>query len=269
MNIQTLPRKDTTIKKAIIPKLDAIILADYSSIEYRLYAYLMAVVMEDETAANIFRQGKDIHAEQAKRIYDALGWPYEEPLPDGVRQVGKTSNFSALFAGGIPTIERQLACGKAKARAIADAFHADNPLLGRWVWKGRGFTDPDPWTLNGQIVATLREKGHLTTLWGRELHPEDERKGLNAVIQGGAADLLKQSMVKIHATMKSEGMAAHMITSTHDELGWDAPEDEVDYLLESIPGWMDDPVLAEVLPITVDIKMSRESWADAKEVELA
>lgn len=264
MNIQTLPRKDTIIKQAFVPKLDAFIFADYSAIEYRLYAYYMAVVMEDETAADIFRGGGDIHAEQAKRIYEALGWEYSEPLEDSVRQVGKTSNFAALYSGGIPTIERQLGCDKATARRISDAFHDDNPRLGRWVWRGRGFVDPDPDTLNGQLVSRLAERGYITTLWGRHLHPEEDRKALNALIQGGAADLMKQSMVKIHQELKD--MQSHMVVSIHDEIGFDCVDEEVAYLLDNIPIWMDDPMLSEVLPIDVDIKLSRESWADAKEI---
>ena len=249
-----------------MPKLDLLLFADYSQIEYRLFAWYMAEQVGDRQAVEAYKSGKDFHEETAKRMLEATGKTYSTPLTDAERQVGKTGNFAAIYSGGTPTIQRQLGCSQSVARELADAFHGQYPLLGRWAWRGRGFSDPDPHTLNGQIVSRLRERGYISTLWGRHLHPLEDRKALNALVQGGAADLMKASMVRLARAMV--GMESHMVLSVHDEIGFDVREGELPALLELVPEAMcDEPVLTAVIPLAVDMKMSYDNWADAKEVE--
>jgi DNA polymerase I len=265
MNIQTIPRKDKDVKRAFQPKLDYLLLADYSQIEYRLFAWYMAMQVDDWRGVEAYHAEVDFHEAQARRIHEAMGWEYTGE--DSQRQVGKTSNFAAVYSGGIPTIQRQLGCSKGTARHIADAFHEDNPGLGRWKWEGRGFTDPDPLSLNGQLVATHLERGYVRTLWGRHLHAEsgEERKLLNKLIQGGAADLIKKSKVNL-ADELDGNYRSHLVNSVHDELTVDVAEDELEALSLLLPRVMcDEPQLTEVLPITVDMKLSSTNWAEAEE----
>lgn len=266
MNIQTIPRKDKDVKRAFFPKLDYLLLADYSQIEYRLFAWYMAMQVDDWRGVEAYHKGVDFHEAQAKRIHEAMGWEYTGE--DAQRQVGKTSNFAAVYSGGIPTIQRQLGCDKTTARRIADAFHADNPGLGRWKWEGRGFTDPDPLSLNGQLVSTHTERGFVRTLWGRHLHAEsgEERKLLNKLIQGGAADLMKKAMVDVATRLADEGMQSHMVNSVHDEIALDTTEDELTHAAAILRDTMcDEPQLTEVIPITVDMKLTATSWAEAED----
>lgn len=225
----------------------------------------MAVVCDDWQIVEAYKEGRDFHAETAKAMLTATGQGFSDPLTDAERQVGKVGNFAAIYSGGIPTIQRQLGCDKGTARRLADAFHGRYPKLGRWKWEGRGFADPDPDTLNGQIVSRIRERGYITTLWGRHLHPEEDRKALNALIQGGAADLMKQAMVRIHKFCIREGLRSHMVLSVHDEVGMDCVEDELPILQGILPELMGDETLEEILPITVDMVTTTGSWADAKE----
>jgi DNA polymerase-1 len=232
-----------------------------------MYAWYLSQQIGDETAADVFRAGKDLHAQQAIRIHEALGWEVEfdenGELLDKYRQIGKTSNFAALYSGGVPTIIRQLGCDRGTARAISEAFHEDNPNLGRWEWVNGRRTDPAPHTLNGMLVSTLRERGFIRTLWGRHLHPDEDRKALNALIQGGAADLMKRAMVQTWEYLQENNMQSHMVLSVHDEIGLDCVEEEVDQLREALPTLMDDPILSAVLPIEVDMKTSTTTWAEA------
>lgn len=267
MNIQNIPRKDKTIKRAVLPKTDALLLFDYSQIEYRLWAWYLAKQTDDWQGVEIFREGRDIHAETAKAMLTAIGREFHDPLTDEERQFGKTGNFAAIYSGGIPTIQRQTGCDKATARDLANAFHGRYPNLGRWEWKGRGFTDPDPDTLNGQLVSRLRERKYITTLWGRHLHPTEDRKALNALIQGGAADLMKAAMVRTYDWYEEQELESHMVLSVHDEISFDAVESEIPLLLENVPKLMtDEPMLTDVMPIEVDAKLSFTNWAEAQEV---
>lgn len=268
MNIQTIPRKDTDVKAAFIPKLDYLLFFDYSQIEYRLFAWYMAMQVDEWTGVEAYLEGKDFHDAQARRIHEAMGWEYTGT--DAQRQIGKTSNFAAVYAGGIPTIQRQLGCDKGTARRIADAFHEDNPGLGRWQWKGRGFTDPDPFSLNGQLVATHEERGFIRDLWGRHLHAVEgeERKLMNKLIQGGAADLMKKAMVDIDDALQEGSYTSHLVNSVHDEVAIDGIEEERESLLELVPRLMCTvPELEGEIPIKVDGKISYTTWAEAEAID--
>src|ERR1044072_4462370 len=264
MNIQTIPRKDKIIKAAFFPKLDYLLFADYSQIEYRLFAWYMAMQVDDWRGVEAYHEGVDFHEAQAIRIHEAMGWEYTGE--DAQRQIGKTSNFAAVYSGGIPTIQRQLGCDKRTARQIADAFHNDNPGLGRWKWEGRGFSDPDPASLNGQLVSTHAERGYVRTLWGRHLHaePGEERKLLNKLIQGVAGDRMKKAMVNLADSLSQNHMESHMVNSVHDEIAVDVVADELeDVALLMRETMCDEPQLTEVIPITVDMKLTDTSWAEA------
>lgn len=265
MNMQNIPRADKTVKAAVQPKLDLLMFFDYSQIEYRLWSWYMAMQCDDWQGVETFREGRDIHEETARGMFEIMGWEYD-PENDEHRQYGKTNNFSAIYAGGVQTVQHQLACDKSTAAQLVDAFHGRYPLLGRWEWDRGRRRDPDGDTLNGQIVARLRERGYITTLWGRHLHPTEDRKALNALVQGGAADLMKASMVRVAHWLRDEDYTSHMVLSVHDEIGLDVREDEKDALMLAIPRLMaDEPDLTEVLPIEVDCKISYTNWAEAKE----
>lgn len=228
---------------------------------------------DDWRGVEAFREGVDFHTATALRIMAILGIEpeYDErgELVDEQRQkYGKTNNFAAIYSGGIPTVMRQLGVDKRTARQIVEAFHEDNPLLGRWKWEGRGFTDPDPLSLNGQLAATHSERGFIRTLWGRHLHAEagDERKLLNKLIQGGAADLIKKAKVETFDALVEQGFESHLVLSVHDELAVDVVADELEAVAELLPQTMcDEPQLTEVLPITVDMKLTATSWAEAED----
>jgi DNA polymerase-1 len=263
VNIQNIPRKDTVVKASFVPKLDAFLFFDYSQIEYRLFAYYMATMVDDWWAVEQFKAGRDLHTETAKLMLTEIGKPFHDPLEDDERQVGKTGNFAAIYGGGVPTYRRQLLCDASTARRLNDAFHRQYPLLGRGEWRNGRHSDPPPFTLNGQLAAVRRANGFVRTLWGRHLHPEEDRKLLNAVCQGGGADLIKTSMVRIDAGLEEEGCESHMVLSVHDEVGLDCKDDELDFLKQMLPKWMGDTTVEEVLPIEVDMKVSYTNWAEA------
>ena len=260
MNFQNIPRGDDRVKAAFVPKLDALVFADYSQVEYRLFAKYMNDMVGDSWAVEQFLAGLDFHVETAKKMLAAIGKEYTE----GDRDYGKTGNFAAIYGGGVPTFQRQLGCDKSTARELADAFHEQYPLLGRSEWVRGRRRDPAPHTLNGQLAANLRLNGCVRTLWGRELHPEEDRKILNSLCQGGAADLIKLAMLNVEDQLVAADCRSHLVLSTHDELGFDCVEEEVSFILENVEDWMGDEQVEATLPLEVDIKMSYTNWAEAK-----
>ena len=253
MNFQNIPRKNTLIKKAIIPKFDYLVSVDYEQIEYRLLAYYMAVALDDYTMVNNFIAGVDPHAVTAAIM---LG---RECKTDEDRQYGKTGNFSVIYAGGVPTIQRQMAkagvvVSKTEAKKLLKKLHEGMPGVKE---------------LMEMLSEEARRKGFVYDICGRHHHPDTSiplhdalRKLLNALIQGGAAGLIRDAVVAVEDGMQEFGMVSHTINVVHDELVIDAVHDELPTLAEYLPIWMGNSTLEPVVPITVEMEYSNTNWAE-------
>lgn len=274
MNFQNIPRQDKLIKRAFGAKNDGLAFFDYAQIEYRLLGYYLAEQLGETRMAEAFKGGLDPHTVTAEIILDALGLEVERPLSDYYRQLGKTGNFSIVYAGGTPTIIRQLTragwkCDFKLAKRIRDAIRENMPEITR---------------LEESIAEVLDERarsatskfdryGYLLTLWGRHLRPDPAimetdgkrsayRKMLNALIQGCAADLMREALRTTHKNLTEGGFRSHLVSTVHDEVHIDFVEDELPMIAEEVPKWMDYDVISAVVPVEVEMEVSYQSWAD-------
>lgn len=246
MNLQNIPRENKTVKRSFVPKLDCFLFADYSSIEYRLLAYY-AANMGFPTLANEFKNGLDPHTETAKLILEV------DEVNEAGRQVGKTFNYSSLYLGGTPTIMKQLKIDYREARNLLDKFHEARPEIGM---------------LDKYIRATLEGRGYVKTIAGRRLHPLQPRLALNAVIQGSAAELMRDSLRKCHSFLSNPSVRSHMVVSVHDEIGFDCHQDEVIWLAKALPNLMGNAKIEPTVPIEIDVSYSETTWGDKEEMIL-
>lgn len=246
MNIQNIPRSDKVVKRSFRSKQDALLFFDYKQIELVLLAYYMASLGEPSMADAIVA-GKDLHVESAK------GALRKAEVTEKERQeVGKTLNYSMVYGGGRPTLMRQLGLTFPEANDLLNNFHA------RW---------PGIKLVQTAIENRIAERGYITTLWGRHLHPESQHKALNALVQGCAADLMRAALVKVHRHLRDRGTKSHLVLTIHDELILDAVNDELEFLVAEIPPLMDYPNVSSVVPIEVDCEISRITWADKESYE--
>jgi len=244
MNLQTIPRKDKVIKQAFIPKLDALLYFDYDQIELRLLAFYMAV-LGDTSMADAIKAGKDLHSESAIGSLGLDGIPTDEQ-----RQVGKTLNFSLVYGGGTPTLMRQLGITFPEARKLLRNFHE------KW---------PGIQIVQSVIDSEIDRKGYIKTLFGRHLHPESQHKRLNALVQGCAADLMRNALVTVDTGLREWEADSHLVNVVHDEIQLDATEWEIPRLVEYVPQWMDYTEVSEVVPIGTSCEITRTTWADKEE----
>lgn len=227
-----------------MPKLDALLYFDYDQIELRLLAYYMAV-LGDTSMADAIKSGKDLHSESAMGALGLTG-----DITDEQRQVGKTLNFSLVYGGGTPTLMRQLGITFPEARRLLNNFH------NRW---------PGISIVTAVIDTEIARKGYIKTLFGRHLHPESPHKRLNALVQGCAADLMRNALVTVDEQLQICQMESHLINVVHDEIQLDAAESEIDELSGSVPRWMDYAEVSEVVPIGTSCEISWTTWADKEE----
>lgn len=243
MNVQNIPRSQKDVKRGFVPKLDAYLFFDYKAIEVRLLAYYLARGIRDNSLANEINAGADPHAITAKGLY---GVDY---VTDEQRQVGKTLNFSIIYGGGTPTIMRQLGVPYKEARRLLNAYHDTRPGIKR---------------LNASIASSLQSKGYIISLYGRRLHVQEEHKALNALIQGSAADLMRNAVVRVDKYLRTSHVS-HIVNIVHDEIIIDADRNEIVTLVNTIPTLMGNKMVEEFVNIETDCEISYTNWADKEE----
>lgn len=234
MNFQNIPRKDKVVKTALLPKLDALLLIDYSQIELVLLAFYMASC-GDESMADAIRNGQDLHVLTAEGV--------------GIdRDHAKILNYMQVYGGGIGAVSASLGVPWTQAKDITRRFNA--------TWPGIE-------TVKAKLVERNTERGYIKTLWGRQLHlgpNEGEYVLLNKVCQGCAADLMKSAAIKVHRGIADA--KSHLVNLVHDELILDVSREEIPWLAEHVPNLMKEPRIDDVVPISVDVEISFTNWAD-------
>ena len=88
-----------------------------------------------------------------------------------------------------------------------------------------------------------------------------ERNAINAPIQGSAADMIKVAMIKTQNWMKKEKLKSRMIMQVHDELVFDAHNDELDLLKENVTEFMKTAISLDV-PMEIGIGHG-SNWLEA------
>jgi DNA polymerase-1 len=220
-NLQNIPvRSDDgkEIRRAFIPADGNVFFsADYSQIELRLVADLS----HDKTMLDAFANDHDIHAITAARIYHK---PLEQVSSDE-RRKAKTANFGILYGISAFGLAQRLNIPRDEAKMLIDGYFTTFPQV-------RDYID--------RSIAQAREKGYVTTLYGRRRMLPDinsrnavvrsfsERNAINAPIQGTAADIIKLAMVRIHQRFEAESIQSKIILQVHDELNFDVIPSELD-----------------------------------------
>ena len=218
-NLQNIPVRDDDgkeIRRCFIPEPGCLFFsADYSQIELRIMAHLS----EDPNMTEAFREGNDIHAATAAKIWheDISQVTYAQ------RKKAKTANFGIIY--GITTFglaQRMNIENKEAKQIIEDYFHTF-PGVKAYMEKSK------------EIV---RKKGYAETLFHRRRYLPDinshngtvrgfaERNAINAPIQGSEADIIKVAMVRIFKRFKAEGIKSKMIIQVHDELNFSVYPEE-------------------------------------------
>jgi DNA polymerase-1 len=254
-NLQNIPirtEKGREIRKAFVPRNDNFILmaADYSQIELRI----MAAFAEDESMIEAFRNGRDIHATTASKIFKV---PLNEVDGD-MRRKAKTANFGIIYGISAFGLSQRLGIPRREAADIIDAYFNEFPSVKSYMDK---------------VINDARDNQYVETVLGRRRYLRDinsknatmrgfaERNAINAPIQGSAADMIKVAMINIHQWMKQEQVKSKMILQVHDELVFDVYRTEKELMEQKIPEFMKTAIELEV-PMEIGLGFG-DNWLEA------
>jgi len=230
-NLQNIPVKTAEgrrIREAFIaPPGHVIASADYSQIELRIMAHLS----EDAALLRAFTEGLDVHRATAAEVFGVA----PEEVSSEQRRYAKVINFGLIYGMSSFGLARNLGIETKAAAAYIDRYFQRYPGVKNYMDETR---------------ASAKERGWVETVFGRRLYlPEinspngprrgsAERQAINAPMQGTAADLIKLSMVKVQDLLDQEGRGTRMIMQVHDELVFEVPEAEIEWVRTEIPRLM-------------------------------
>jgi DNA polymerase I len=244
-NLQNIPVRTLEgrrIREAFIaPAGSRIASADYSQIELRI----MAHISEDEALLRAFRENMDVHRATASEVFGVA----LDQVSSEQRRYAKVINFGLIYGMSSFGLARNLGIETAAAKSYIERYFQRYPGVKHYMDETR---------------LSAKSRGYVETVFGRRLYlPEinspngprrgsAERQAINAPMQGTAADLIKLSMVKVQEALDREQRRTKMIMQVHDELVFEVPEDDVEWLRVEIPRIMAGvadlrvPLLAEI-----------------------
>lgn len=251
-NIPIRTERGREIRKAFVPRNSKhlIISADYSQIELRI----MADFSGDPTMKEAFKNGLDIHASTASKVFHV---PLDQ-VDSEMRRKAKTINFGIIYGISAFGLSERLGIPRREAADIIEAYFEEFPAVKEYM---------------DSAIEKAREHEYVETVLGRRRYLRDinsrnatvrgfaERNAVNAPIQGTAADIIKIAMINIHEYLRHENLKTRMILQVHDELLFDAPKEEVDIVTPKIV-----ELMTNALPLSVPMEVGLgvgKNWLEA------
>jgi len=254
-NLQNIPMHTELgreIRKAFVPSSGSrvIMSADYSQIELRI----MAHISQDEGLIEAFRNGEDIHATTAAKVFGTS----PNQVTREMRRRAKEVNFGIMYGIGPFGLSARLGISQTEAKDIIARYFERFPKVNQYIF---------------DTIAKAKHDGYVSTLLGRRRYlPEinsrnqtmranAERQAINMPIQGTAADMIKVAMIRIHSRLRDEGLQAKMLLQVHDELVFEVARSEVQRAKKLVVTEMKSALPLDV-PIEVEVGVGK-NWYDA------
>ena len=254
-NLQNIPirtERGKQVRKAFIPRDENYVLlaADYSQIELRI----IAALSEEETMIEAFKNGEDIHASTAAKVFNV-------PLSEVTREQrsnAKTVNFGIIYGVSAFGLSNQTDLTRKESKELIDLYYETYPKLKNYMSAQVDFARD-----NGYVETVLQRRRYLKDINSRNaiVRGAAERNAVNAPIQGSAADIIKIAMINIFKRFEKEGFKSKMLLQVHDELVFDAHKDELE-IIKPIIKYEMEHAFEMIVPLDVEMGIG-ENWLEA------
>ncbi len=244
-NLQNIPIRTSEgrqVRRAFVPGEPGMVLlcADYSQVELRMLAHFSS----DEAMREAFSDGVDIHAAVAAEVFGIAA----ADVDSDQRRVAKAVNFGVVYGQSPFGLAAALGIPLPEAAQFIDGYFTRYHGVAEYLDK---------------VLDECRQRGYAETILGRRrtihgIRPYPnrqrnmpERTAINSVIQGSAADLVKQAMIGVDGALRRQNHPGRMLLQIHDELVFEVPEAELETLLTLVRHEMESAMLLNV-PLVVD-----------------
>lgn len=255
-NLQNIPirlEEGRKIRQAFVPSEEGwlIFAADYSQIELRV----LADIAGDEKLIQAFKEDMDIHTKTAMEVFHVN----KDEVTSNMRRQAKAVNFGIVYGISDYGLSQSLGITRKEAGLFIERYLDTYPGVRQYM---------------DDIIYSAKQKGYVSTIMQRRRYlPEitarnfnirsfAERTAMNTPIQGSAADIIKKAMIDMDDALKDKGLKTRLLLQVHDELIFEAPEDELEILKKLVPDVMENALELKV-PLKVDYAYG-PTWFDAK-----
>ena len=252
-NLQNIPVRDENgrkIRKAFdAEKGKVLISADYSQIELVILAHLS----KDKNLCQAFLTGNDVHKATASLIF---GVSPEEVKPE-MRRTAKTINFGVIYGMSAFRLAGELGISRTIAKNFIDSYFATYSGVQEFI---------------NATIEQAEKEGFVETISGRRRYIKAinsanktekaaaERIAINTPIQGSAADIVKQAMIKVHSELSQKFPEAKLLLQVHDELIAECPENQAEQVAELIKTTMESIITLDV-PLKASVEIGKR-WGE-------
>ena len=229
-NLQNVPQ-GSEVRKAFIPRPNYY----FASIDFSQQEFRMALDYARETElADMITNGHDPHTATAE-------------VTNLTRQQAKTLNFATLYGSGGAKIASMLGVEAEEGKKFKRQYFKSLPFLSSWI---------------KAVTYKAKDEEIVHTWAGRKLrfiNGDFAYKAVNAIIQGGCADVSKIAMLEIDKFLKEK--KSRMLIQVHDEFIFEIHESEKGIEAE-LAKIMESIFPYRILKLTTSISTSEKSWGD-------
>ena len=252
--LQTLPKKDTRIRKVFIPSNNySLWFMDLDQVEYRLFAHYAMI----DSLLEQIKNGHDVHAATASTLFeidmaDLIKRIHEgDKEADAMRSKAKTLNFALVYGMGTDALAASLKITKTEAVRFKNRYFMAMPEAQIFI---------------NTVHNVIQQRHFVKNFYGRRrrLGSNDAYKAPNSLIQGCAADYIKNKMVDMYKYIQYNNLKTRLINVVHDEVVIEIHEDELEHA--AALRWLLSDFSTYRCPITAGIERGMPSWGEKKEV---
>jgi DNA polymerase-1 len=250
-NLQNIPVRGELgreIRKAFISAPNTTLIAgDYSQIDLRVLAHLS----QDVNLVTAFREDKDIHSATASQLFNV---PINEVKAD-MRRLAKTVNFGVIYGMSEFGLEQATELSRQEAGKFITAYFEKYPGVARYLEETR-----EKAHRLGYVQTILGRRRYIPEInaANRMIREAAERMAINMPVQGTSSDIIKVAMINLYREMRERSLKSRMLLQVHDELIFEVPPDEVEFMTQLVRDRMSSAIKLDV-PVKVDIK-SGPNW---------
>jgi DNA polymerase-1 len=224
------------------------LLFDYSQIELRVLAFYT----RDPVMVDAYMNNEDIHSRTSMEVFGTK--------EKAKRRLAKVINFGLSYGMAEQGFAAQTGITLAEATEYLQIFFE----------RYKGIPE-----FKAKFYEEVRQNnGYFQTIFGRPrripniLSPDDflrkqaERRAMATLIQGSAAELTKESLVRVSHYLKQERLPAYLVSTVHDELQLDCHVSVLTPVCRKIKQLMEDFPEFSPIPIVVDGEYTVTNWAE-------
>ena len=256
-NLQNIPVRlpeGRLIRQAFVPSHEGwqIFSSDYSQVELRVLAHITG----DHNLQEDFKNGEDIHASTARRIFHLKP---DQEIDRNMRRRAKAVNFGIVYGISDYGLAQRIHVSRSQAHEFIQNYFKEFPKVKDYIHNTIEFARQ-----NGYVETITHRRRYLPDINAKSFSRRSfaERTAMNTPIQGSAADIIKIAMIKMQDELEKRQLKAKMLLQIHDELVFEAPKEEIPVLSKLVPDVMDSAVKLSV-PLKVDSKYG-DTWYDLK-----